>query len=90
VETANRKSGKAVIGIRVQEGGPYNHSKKFTLTIAISGGLDGRRWLDFERKSGTTVKEFYDFVLRILTSIGHATPNSQRLFTMDNLLAHKN
>ena len=90
VETANRKSGKAVIGVRVREEGPYNHSEKFTLTMAISGGLDGRRWLDFERKSGTTVADFYDFILRILTTIGHATPNSRRLFTMDNLLAHKN
>ena len=45
---------------------------------------------DFERKVGTTVADFYDCILRMLRSIGHATPDSRRLFTMDDLLAHKN
>ena len=43
VETANRLSGKTIIGVRAREEGPYNHSEKFTLTMAISGGLDGMR-----------------------------------------------
>ena len=90
VETANRKSGKSVIGVRVKEEGPYNHSEKYTLTMAISGHRDGERWVDFERKSGTTTHDTYQFVLRILRSIGRGTPQRRRLFTMDNLLAHKN
>ena len=49
VETANRKSGKAYFGFRVREEGPYNHSEKWTITMAISGDLDGDRWLDFEK-----------------------------------------
>ena len=56
----------------------------------ISGHRDGERWVDFERKSGTTTHDTYQFVLRILRSIGRGTPQRRRLFTMDNLLAHKN
>ena len=41
VETSNRSSGKCEIGVRVREEGPYNHSEKYTLTMAISGGQDG-------------------------------------------------
>ena len=90
VETANRKSGKAYIGVRVREEGPYNHSDKYTLTLAISGDIAGERWLDFERKAGTTVNDCYEFILVILVSIGRGTAQRRRLFTMDNLLAHKN
>ena len=43
VETANRKTGKAYIGIRVREEGPYNHSEKWNLTMAICGDEDGDR-----------------------------------------------
>ena len=55
VRTANRKTGKAYIGIQVREEGPYNHSEKWNLTMTIFGDEDGDRWLYFERKSGTTV-----------------------------------
>ena len=90
VETANRSTGKAFIGVRVREEGPYNHSEKWTLTMAISGDEDGDRWLDFEKKSGTTVTDCYDFIRRIIEDIGPGTQERRRLFTMDNLLAHKN
>ena len=43
VETSNRSSVKCVIGIRVREEGPYNHSDKYTLTMAISSEHDGKR-----------------------------------------------
>jgi hypothetical protein len=90
VETANCKRGKTYIGVRVREEGPYNHSEKFTITMGISGDPNGDRWLDFERKSGTSVDDFYDFVHRILVSIGRGSHIRRRMFTMDNLLAHKN
>ena len=82
--------GKAYIGFRVKEEGPYNHSEKYTLTLAILGDPAGERWVDFEEKAGTTVEDCYNFILAILQSIGRGTRLRRRLFTMDNLLAHKN
>ena len=75
VETANCKAGKAPIGTRVRQSGPYNHTEKFTLTLAISGDAYGKGWADFEWKSGTTVDDCYNFILRILESIGPGTPH---------------
>ena len=43
-----------------------------------------------EQQAGTTVNDMYDFILRILESIERGTPQRRRLFTMDNLLAHRN
>jgi len=60
------------------------------LTLAIYGDPAGERWLDFERKAGKTVEDCYQFILAILISIGRGTPLRRRMFTMDNLLAHKN
>jgi len=74
VETTNRKSGNSVIGVRVKEEGPYNHSETYTLTMAISRHHDGEKWVDFERKSGTTTHDTFQFVLRILRSIRRGTP----------------
>ena len=89
VETANRSDGKAYIGVRVREEGPYNHSNKFTLTAAIAGNAAGDRWFQLEKKAGTTVIDFLDFVRMIIDEIGDGTPGNRRCFTMDNLLAHK-
>ena len=90
VETANRKIGKMRIGQRVREEGPYNHTEKFTLTFAISGDVNGERWVDFDWRSGTSINDTYEFILRILESIGPGTPERRRCFTMDNLLSHVN
>ena len=49
----------------MREEGPYNHSEKFTLTMAISGDANGERWYEFERKTGTTVFDTYNFILGI-------------------------
>ena len=57
--------------------------------MAIAGNKDRERWFDFEEKTGTTIPEFYSFVERIINSIGDGTPGNWRLFTMDNLTAHK-
>ena len=90
VETANRPSGKTYIGLRVREEGPYNHSEKYTLSMAIAGDINGDRWVDFDQRAGTTVRNFYDFILRILETIRRGTAQRRRMFTMDNLIAHKN
>lgn len=72
VETASRKSGKTYIGVRVREEGPYNDSEKYTLTLAISGDAAGERWIDFERKAGTTVEDCHDFIFgRALDQVLH-------------------
>ena len=70
METSNQSTDKWYIGLRVCEEGPYNHSENFTVTMDISGGQDGRRWIAFERKTGTSVVDFYEFILRISRSIG--------------------
>lgn len=90
LETANRKDGKAYIGCRVREEGPYGHSEKWTLTMAIMGCpiLRGR-WHDFEQKAGTTVGDMVLFIRRILDTIGPGTPARRFCFLMDNLSAHK-
>jgi len=58
VETANRSHGKAYIGFRVREEGPYNHSEKYVLTMAIAGDINGDRWLDFEKKKALPLETF--------------------------------
>ena len=88
VETATGKSGKRYIGVRAREEGPYNHSERHTLTMALYGGC-GDFWLDFEQKAGTAINNTYDFVLQIPRSTGRGTPQRRRLFTVDNLLTHK-
>ena len=57
--------------------------------MAISGDIEGKCWVDINQKGGTTVRDCYLFILYILNSIGEGTPQRRRLFTMDNLMAHK-
>ena len=90
MENSNRKLGKTYIGVRVREESPYDHSEKYTLTMAISGNEEGLHWLGFEKKSGATTPDYYNFIRRIIEIIGPGTPQQRRLITMDILLAHKN
>ena len=89
IETCNRKHGKGYIGCRIREEGPYNHSEKWTITMAIAGDLQGMRHRRFERKAGTTTVDFLEFIQEVIAIIGPGTPARRRCFTMDNLLAHK-
>ena len=94
-KTANRRYGKGYVGCRVNEEGPYGHSEKWTLLLAISGeddhnGQDARRWVDMWLDGGTTVNRFLDFIENLLDSIGPATAEKFYVFTMDNLNSHKN
>ena len=93
--TANRKYGKAVVGLRVNETGPYSKSEKWNLLLAVSGedpndGQAARRWAQVWVEGGTTVTRFLDFMQELLDSIGYATDDNFYVFTMDNLNAHKN
>jgi hypothetical protein len=47
LETANRSSGKAYINCCVHEHGPYGHSERWNMMLAVSGGQDGLRWCPF-------------------------------------------
>ena len=89
LETCNRKHGKGYIGCRIREEGPYNHSEKYTITMAIAGSQQGERYYDLERKAGTTTAAFLTFVQNVIATVGPGTPARRRCFTMDNLLAHK-
>ena len=87
-ESAARKIGKISIGNRVRETGPYGHSTKWTLIMAIAGDANGQRWVSFEQRAGTSAVDFLDFILVILTDIGPGTAQRRRCFTFDNLTAH--
>jgi hypothetical protein len=67
--TANRRYGKAMVTSRVRAGGNYGHDTKWTLVMAISGGADGGRWFDFVERAGTSVHDFYNFILRIVNDL---------------------
>jgi hypothetical protein len=89
-ESADRHIGKAPIGIRVREAGPYSHSVKWTLLMAITcraGPND--RFVLFEQRPETDVATFYEFLEGVINQIEPGTEGYRRCFTMDNLLAHK-
>jgi hypothetical protein len=88
--TANRSSGKAYINCRVREHGPYGHSERYNMLLAVSGGQDGLRWLEFTKENANLLT-VSDFIERILNEIGDADPENgipRRCFTMDNLVVH--
>jgi transposase len=98
VETANRGHGKAFVGLRVREPGPYTKTEKANLMLAICGedetpghpGSPGRRWSEIWLEGGTTIEKMMGFVAAIIEDLGEATPDNFYVFTMDNLSAHKN
>jgi hypothetical protein len=63
LETANRSSGKAYINCRVCEHGPYGHSERWNMMLAVcAGGQDGLRWCCFNNDTCNllTLSEFID------------------------------
>ena len=93
VELALRGCGKAHLTRRVREVGPYGHSEKLNILVAIIGedyapGRPARRWTDTWTHGGTTTTRFLNFIERILQDIGPGTPANWYCFTMDNLSSH--
>jgi hypothetical protein len=88
LESVNGARGKAGIGKRVKEEGPYGHSEKWTLTMAVSADPNGERWVNFVRKPGTSIFDFATFIQRIVDSLPPGTAARRRCFIMDNLSAH--
>ena len=95
VASANRNGGKAYVGIRVRDAGPYSNADKWTLLMAVCGE-DGtvdqpsRRWAHTWCDGGTTIARMLEFVREILESVGQATHENFYVFTMDNLNSHRN
>jgi hypothetical protein len=95
VEQSNRSRGKAVIGKRAREEGPYSHSQRLNVAMAITGDAatphqHARRWVDMWTEGGTDVHRFLALIDQIIADIGPAVPGGRRrCFTMDNLTAHR-
>ncbi len=92
---AERTQGKAYVGVRVREPGPYSPTEKWNLLMAISAepgqaGNPARRWRNLWLEGGTTVERMMSFMREILNDIGHARNGNFYIFTMDNLNAHRN
>jgi hypothetical protein len=83
---ANRKHGKAPIGVEVIQNGLYGHRDKFTLICAIdtTGCLHYR----FEKEAGTTIEIFNRFVGQVFNIYLSAHPPRRLMY--DNLLSHLN
>jgi hypothetical protein len=84
LETCNRGEGKAFKGVRVREEGPYGHSQKWTLILAIDTA--GFKHVRFSPDSGTTIPIFSQYILNLLARLPAHGPH--RLFMWDNLAAH--
>jgi len=94
VESCNRNHGKAAICRRVREEGNYGHSAKLNVLMAISGApgtlaAQAERWVMTWTHGGTTTARFIQFIQKILADIGQGNPLRRRVFTMDNLSAHR-
>ena len=72
LETANRTYGKALVASRVRQTGNYGHGEKSTLLMAISGGPDGQRWVDYSNRAGTSAYDYYTFTQLVCNEIGPA------------------
>ena len=95
IKSANRGTGKAYVGVRVRDAGPYSNADKWTLLMAVcgeDGSVDqpSRRWANIWNEGGTTITRMLDFVRQILNDIGPAGQNNFHCFTMDNLSSHRN
>lgn len=91
VQSADRHWGKAYVGKRVSQTGPYQKSTKYNLLLAILGdGTNPRRWSDIWTGEGTTGQRMISFVQGTLNDIGPGTPHRRYCFIMDNLSSHHN
>lgn len=89
VEMTDRGYGKAFVGTECIKVGPYRHSKKFTLTVAIEGGDVRRRWIRWSDEAGTEVRDVLEFVEEVINEVEHGTQPRRRTFLADNHAAHK-
>ena len=67
IETTARGIGKAHFSRRAIEEGPYGHSAKLTLTMAVCGS--GERFLTLEEKAGTSTLDTVKFLVAVMDEI---------------------
>lgn len=86
LESPNRRHGKAKVGMRVQEAGPYGHQEKVTVIAGIMP--TGERYIQVSSLQGTSALTFNTFVESICIQ-RQQNPNAPSvLFTWDNLTSH--
>jgi hypothetical protein len=74
LEHADREYRKCFISSRINMEGNYGHNFKKTLRLAISGPPEGERWFEFSEQAGTSVVDFYSFMLKIFDDIPARNP----------------
>ena len=87
VETTARGIGKAHFSRRVIEEGPYGHSAKLTLTMAVCGS--GERFLTLEEKAGTSTLDTVNFLEEVMDGLEDGNEGRRRCFLAENLILHK-
>lgn len=83
LQSANRKCGKSISGVRCREAGVYGHDDKYTLIMAI--GSNDFKHVSFENVPGTTAERFQAFIESLLPRL---PPFPPKVFLWDNLRAH--
>lgn len=88
-----RRRGKAYIGCRVNEEGPYSRSEKWNFLMAVSGErgthqAPSRRWTKMWLEGGTTLERFSEFIIEVLDTLPHGDEGRRYCFVMDNLIVH--
>ena len=74
ISDGDRSTGKAYIGHRVNQPGPYSKTTKINLLLAVSGDDVARaRWRDMWTGQGTTGTRMIVFIQRIILDIGPGT-----------------
>ena len=90
MSSADRKIGKSYIGKRAHQSGLYSRTEKWTLLLAISGDLNGDRWLDYLTGEEPDVLRMIKFMRYVIVDIGLGTVQRRDCFTMDNLSSQHN
>ena len=87
IETTARGIGKAHFSRRVVEEGPYGHSEKLTLTMAVCGSGERFLWLDV--KNGTTTLDTVNFLTEVMDGLEDGNEDRRRCFMADSIISHK-
>ena len=86
IETTDRGYAKVANGNYAREEGPYGHSAKYTIAMAICGIAQGSRCVNVEVNAGT-VADTVSFVSQVIADLPPG--GGQYTFLCDNLSSHK-
>jgi len=82
--SANRRFGKSLVGVSINEVGPYGSTDKWTLILGVDSWTFSHS--NFRNVAGTTAQDFFFFVQGALARF--AALGVRRIWLMDNLPAH--